>query len=74
MNTATADGSRALYGISRDGLTVKQLGQLNRCNVPGNAMTVDMIINILFVLFVGNLFGIFVVENIGYVFANVFAL
>ena len=67
MNTATADGSRALYGISKDGLTVKQLGRLNRWNVPGNAMSLDMVINILFVLFVGNLFGILVASNIGYV-------
>ncbi len=35
MNTATADGSRALYGISRDGLTIRELGRLNRCHVPG---------------------------------------
>ena len=35
MNTATADGGRALYGISRDGMTVKQLGHLNRFKVPG---------------------------------------
>ena len=27
MNTATADGGRALYGIARDGMTIKQLGQ-----------------------------------------------
>jgi amino acid transporter len=74
MNTATADGSRALYGISRDGLTVKELGRLNRWNVPGNAMTLDMVINILFVLFVGNLFGILVASNIGYVFANICAI
>jgi len=74
MNTATADGSRALYGISRDGLTVKQLGRLNRFNVPGYAMTLDMTINILFVLFVGNLFGILVASNIGYVLANMFAI
>jgi len=74
MNTATADGSRALYGISRDGLTVKELGRLNRFNVPGNAMTLDMVINILFVLFVGNLFGILVASNIGYVFANLMAI
>src|SRR4029453_6349288 len=74
MNTATADGSRALYGISRDGLTVKELGRLNRWNVPGNAMTLDMVINILFVLFVGNLFGILVASNIGYVFANLCAI
>ena len=74
MNTATADGSRALYGISRDGLTIKQLGRLNRFNVPGYAMTLDMGINILFVLFVGNLFGILVASNIGYVLANMFAI
>ena len=74
MNTATADGSRALYGISNDGMTVKELGRLNRWNVPGNAMTLDMVINIIFVLFVGNLFGILVASNIGYVFANLCAI
>jgi len=74
MNTATADGSRALYGISRDGMTIKELGRLNRWNVPGNAMTLDAIINILFVLFVGNIFGILAASNIGYVLAHVFAL
>jgi amino acid transporter len=74
MNTATADGSRALYGISKDGLTIKELGRLNRRNVPGYAMTLDMTINILFVLFVGNLFGILVASNIGYVLANMFAI
>jgi amino acid transporter len=74
MNTATADGSRALFGISRDGLTIKQLGTLNRFNVPGTAMTLDATINILFVLFIGNLFGILVASNIGYVLAHVFAL
>ena len=74
MNTATADGSRALYGISKAGLTVKELGRLNRWNVPGNAMTLDMLVNILFVFFVGNLFGILVASNIGYVLANTFAI
>jgi amino acid transporter len=74
MNTATADGSRALYGISNDGLTIKELGRLNRFNVPGNAMSLDMGVNILFVLFLGNLFGILVASNIGYVLANMFAI
>jgi amino acid transporter len=74
MNTATADGSRALYGISKDGLSIKQLGRLNRWNVPGFAMSIDTIINILFVLFVGNIFGILAASNIGYVLAHVFAL
>jgi amino acid transporter len=74
MNTATADGSRALYGISKDGLTIKELGRLNRWNVPGFAMSLDTVINILFVLFVGNIFGILAASNIGYVLAHVFAL
>jgi len=74
MNTATADGSRALFGISKAGLTIKELGLLNRFNVPGNAMTLDMGVNILFVLFIGNLFGILAASNIGYVLAHVFAL
>jgi amino acid transporter len=74
MNTATADGSRALYGISKAGLTIRQLGHLNRFHVPGTAMSLDAVINILFVLFVGNLFGILVASNIGYVLANMFAI
>src|SRR3954470_5347574 len=74
MNTATADGSRALYGISKAGLTIRQLGHLNRYHVPGTAMSLDAVINILFVLFVGNLFGILVASNIGYVLANMFAI
>ena len=74
MNTATADGGRALYGIARDGMTVKQLGTLNRYHVPGNAMSVDMVINILFLLFVGNIFGIYAASNLGYVLAHMFAL
>jgi amino acid transporter len=74
MNTATADGGRALYGISRAGMTVKQLGVLNRWHVPGNAMTVDMVVNILFVLFIGNIFGVLAASNLGYVLAHMFAL
>jgi len=74
MNTATADGGRALYGIARDDMTVKQLGTLNRYHVPGNGMTVDMVVNILFVLLVGNIFGILAASNLGYVAAHMFAL
>ena len=74
MNTATEDGGRALYGISKAGMTIKQLGVLNKHHVPGNAMTVDMVINILFLLFIGNIFGIYAASNLGYVLCHVFAL
>jgi amino acid transporter len=74
MNTATADGGRALYGIARDGMTIRQLYRLNRFRVPGLAMTLDMIVNIAFVWFVGNIFGILAASNLGYVLAHFFAI
>jgi amino acid transporter len=74
MNTATADGSRALYGIARDGVTIRELYHLNRFRVPARAMTLDMVINILLVLFVGNILAILVAGNLGYMSAHFFAL
>ena len=46
MNTATMDGSRALYGIAKDGMTIRQFGKLNRFRVPALAMTVDAMLNL----------------------------
>ena len=74
MNTATADGSRALYGIAKDDMTIKQLFHLNRFHVPARAMTVDMIVNLGLVFFVGNTLAILYTGNVGYVLAHVFAL
>ncbi|CAN5756647.1 hypothetical protein BH18ACT17_BH18ACT17_08800 [soil metagenome] len=75
MNTATADGGRALYGIARDDMTVKWLYHLNKFHVPGRAMSVDMVVNVLFILVLGaNNLAILYLSNIGYVFAHVLAL
>jgi len=49
MNTATMDGSRALYGIAKDGMTIRQLGVLNKFHVPALAMTVDALLNIFLI-------------------------
>ncbi len=46
MNTATMDGSRALFGMAREGLTFRQLDRLNAHSVPSRAMTVDMVLNL----------------------------
>src|SRR5207244_11001417 len=59
---------------SQDGLAIQELVRLHRCNVSGLAMSLDTVVNILFVLFVGNIFGILAASNIGYVLAHVFAL
>jgi amino acid transporter len=74
MNTATADGSRALYGIARDDMTIKELFHLNRFHVPARAMTVDMIVNLGLVFFVGNTLAILYTGNVGYILAHVFAV
>lgn len=78
MNTATADGSRALYGISKDGMTLKGLGKLNRYHVPANAMTVDAVMNTLLLFtFASNGAGalqILVFSNLGYVLCHSFAM
>jgi amino acid transporter len=74
MNTATADGSRALYGIARDRMTIKELYYLNKFRVPSRAMTLDMVMNIFLVLLVGNTLSILVAGNLGYISAHFFAL
>jgi amino acid transporter len=74
MISSTADGSRALYGIARDHMTIKQLYHLNRWHVPARAMTVDLVVNVLLVLFISSNLAILYLSNIGYVLAHVFAL
>jgi amino acid transporter len=74
MNSSTADGGRALYGISRAGMTIKELGVLNRFHVPARAMTVDLVVNVCLVLFISSNLAILYMSNIGYVFAHVAAM
>lgn len=74
MMSSTADASRALYGIARDDMTIKQLYHLNKNHVPARAMTVDMVVNICLIVFISNNLAILYMSNIGYVLAHVFAL
>lgn len=74
MISSTADGSRALYGIARDGMTVKQLFHLNRFHVPARAMTVDLAVNVLLVLFISSNIAILYMSNVGYILAHFLAL
>jgi amino acid transporter len=74
MNTATMDGSRALFGISRDGMTVKELGVLNRYHVPARAMTLDAVMNVFLITYFASAIEIIAAGNLGYMLAHVFAL
>jgi amino acid transporter len=61
-------------------MTIRWLGKLNRNNVPGNAMTLDAVLNlVLLFIAIGALAGggylkILAVSNFGYVIAHVFAV
>ena len=78
MNTATADGSRALYGIARDDMTIKWFGKLNGRHVPANAMTLDALLNIFLLCSFGSdatgALKILIFSNLGYVLCHVFAM
>jgi amino acid transporter len=74
MISSTADGSRALYGIARDDMTVKQLHHLNRYHVPARGMTVDLVFNVLLLLLISSNLAILYMSNIGYMTAHFLAL
>ncbi|MDT7661538.1 MAG: hypothetical protein QOD04_1094 [Pseudonocardiales bacterium] len=74
MSTATLDGSRALYGIALDGMTIKWFAYLNKHNVPGRGMAVDAVMNIFLVVFFGSAIEILAAGNLGYMAAHFFAL
>jgi len=74
MNTATMDGARALFGIAKEGMTLKQFGMLSKRKVPGVAMTLDMVLNVLLIVFFHGVIAILAVSNVGYVLATVCAL
>jgi amino acid transporter len=66
MNSNTADASRALYGIAKDRMIIRQLDHLNKHHMPGRAMAVDLIANLALVFCVGNIIGVLFASNIGY--------
>ncbi|MBV4513810.1 APC family permease [Pseudomonas kurunegalensis] len=74
LNASLADGSRALYGMALDGLTIRQLGILNKHQVPGRCMTVAVILNVGMIFLLSSPLAILVTANIGYVASIFFAL
>jgi amino acid transporter len=63
----SAQAARALLGISRSDLTIKQLSPLNRFGMPGRALTMDLTVNLLILFLVGNTVAIVAASNFGYI-------
>src|SRR4029078_12483886 len=74
MNTATMDGSRALYALAKEKMTVKQLGWLNSHTVPCPAMTLVLLINIFLLMAFPSIFFVLAAGNLGYMLSHVLAL
>lgn len=74
MISSSADAGRALYGISNEGMSLRQLDQLNSRGVPSRAIWVTMVINLLMIVLVGNPVAILIASNIGYILAITLAV
>jgi len=74
MNTATMDGSRALFALAEEKMTVKWLNHLSSRFVPARAMTVDMVLNTVMLFSFPTLFFIIATGNLGYMLSHVLAL
>lgn len=74
VNAGIADGSRALYGMAQEGLTLKQFSKLNKYNIPERCIIVAVFINVLMIIFLKSPLAILVAANLGYVLSIFFAL
>src|SRR5579875_2050433 len=74
MISATADGGRALYGIARADMTIKQLDHVSKNGQPIRQMTLDLVVNVLIILLVGQALSILYASNLGYMVATFFAV
>lgn len=74
MMMTTADGGRVLQGSSEQGLTLRQLGKLNRFGMPAIAMTFDLVLNVILILFVGEALAVITAGIMGYILCHILAL
>ncbi|GGB21563.1 hypothetical protein GCM10011492_09360 [Flexivirga endophytica] len=75
MAASTGDAGRALYGLAREGMTLKQLDHVSKRNgMPVRQMTIDLVINLLMVFFLGSTIAVLFASNFGYLLCTTFAV
>ncbi|MFW0796005.1 APC family permease [Gordonia sp. CPCC 205515] len=74
MVMTTATGGRVLHGSALDGLTIRQLGVLNRFGMPGRAMSLDLLVNVVLIVFVGEAMAVIVAGIMGYLICHILSL
>jgi amino acid transporter len=74
-NVATMDGSRSLWQMSKDGMTVTWLSFLSKNGVPSVAMTLDLVVQVaLMWIFPTTPLYILAASNLGYILCHVCVL
>lgn len=75
MTASTGDAGRALYGLAREGMTLKLLDHLSKRNgMPVRQMTLDLVINLAMVFFLGSTLAVLFASNFGYLLCTTFAV
>lgn len=74
MISSSADAGRALYGVAREKMSVRQFDKLNRNGMPARALWFTMLVNLVILGFVGNPVGILIASNIGYILSVTLAV
>jgi amino acid transporter len=74
MVMTSADGGRVLHGSATHGLTIKQFAGLNRFGVPARAISLDLIMNVILVLFLSSTLAIIVAGMLGVFLYHILAL
>jgi amino acid transporter len=73
-NVATMDGSRALWQMSKDRMTITWLSHLNRRGVPDVGMSLDLVVQVVVMWALGSPIYILAAGNLGYILCHVCAL
>lgn len=73
-NVATMDGSRSLWQMSKDHMTVTWLSHLNKRGVPDVGMSLDLVVQVVLMWVFGSPLAILAASNLGYVLCHVAAL
>ncbi|RNI22948.1 APC family permease [Flexivirga caeni] len=63
----SAQSARALLGLARSDATIKQFAKVNRHKMPGRALAMDILVNLLILFLVGNTVAIVGASNFGYI-------
>ncbi|MBO1268243.1 APC family permease [Arthrobacter cavernae] len=74
MVMTTAAGGRVLHGSALEGLTIRQLGELNKAGVPARAMSLDLLVNVVLIVFVGDALAVIVAGIMGYLICHILSL